>query len=196
MGGGSCAEDDSKAAKRRASCRRDGAMGLTRASRASGRRIRAGLMRPAFEKYGFPAAAILTDWAAIAGPELAAFTAPERLKWPRRRSRARTGDDQGRHIACFGLPAPRALEVEHLPRRADRAHQRQLRLPRRHRDPHLAGAAPPPRDPKKPPRAGRRTPSMQRLLADLPRRSAEELPCRASQRASKSAPIRRRTVAL
>lgn len=42
------------------------------------------LMQPAFEKFGFPAAAILTDWEAIAGPELASYTAPERLKWPRR----------------------------------------------------------------------------------------------------------------
>lgn len=42
------------------------------------------LMQPAFEKFGFPAAAILTDWEAIAGPELASYTAPERLKWPRK----------------------------------------------------------------------------------------------------------------
>lgn len=41
------------------------------------------LTRKAFEKYGFSAAALLTDWAAIVGPQLAAFTAPERLKWPK-----------------------------------------------------------------------------------------------------------------
>ena len=41
------------------------------------------LTRKAFEKYGFSAATLITDWAAIAGPELAAFTAPERIRWPR-----------------------------------------------------------------------------------------------------------------
>jgi hypothetical protein len=71
------------------------------------------LMKPAFEKYGFPAAAILTDWAAIAGTELAAFTAPERLKWPRKSSDA---EDAGRAGATLILrvDGPRALEVEHL----------------------------------------------------------------------------------
>ncbi len=41
------------------------------------------LTRKAFEKYGFSAATLLTDWAAIVGPQLAVYTAPERLKWPR-----------------------------------------------------------------------------------------------------------------
>ena len=41
------------------------------------------LTRKAFEKYGFSAATLLTDWAAIVGKELSGFTAPERLKWPR-----------------------------------------------------------------------------------------------------------------
>src|SRR5262245_45216734 len=41
------------------------------------------LTQKAFEKYGFSAATLITDWPAIAGLELAAFTAPERLKWPR-----------------------------------------------------------------------------------------------------------------
>jgi hypothetical protein len=42
------------------------------------------LTRKAFARYGFSTAALLTDWAAIVGPELARSTAPERLKWPRR----------------------------------------------------------------------------------------------------------------
>ncbi len=72
------------------------------------------LMRPAFEKYGFPAAAILTEWEAIAGAELAAFTAPERLKWPRRTSSS--GDDAFENGATLILrvSGARALEVEHL----------------------------------------------------------------------------------
>ena len=42
----------------------------------------AGLAGKAFEKYGFAAAGLITDWAAIAGQELALYTRPERLKWP------------------------------------------------------------------------------------------------------------------
>jgi hypothetical protein len=41
------------------------------------------LTRKAFEKYGFSAAALLTDWATIVGADLASYAAPERLKWPR-----------------------------------------------------------------------------------------------------------------
>lgn len=37
----------------------------------------------AFEKYGFSTVALLTDWTTIAGAELATYTMPERLKWPR-----------------------------------------------------------------------------------------------------------------
>ena len=70
------------------------------------------LMKPAFEKYGFPAAAILTDWAAIAGRELAAFTAPERLKWPRKTSSDADGG-QGATL-ILRVDGPRALEVEHM----------------------------------------------------------------------------------
>ncbi len=72
------------------------------------------LMRPAFEKYGFPAAAILTDWAAIAGPELASYTAPERLKWPRKSA---SGDDAAADKGAtliLRVSGARALEVDHL----------------------------------------------------------------------------------
>ncbi len=41
------------------------------------------LTHKAFEKYGFAAAALITDWVSIVGEEVARFTAPERLKWPR-----------------------------------------------------------------------------------------------------------------
>ena len=41
------------------------------------------LTRKAFEKYGFSAATLLTDWAVIVGEDIAGFAAPERLKWPR-----------------------------------------------------------------------------------------------------------------
>lgn len=42
-----------------------------------------GLTRKAFEKHGFSAASLLTDWPRIVGTAVAAYTKPERLKWPR-----------------------------------------------------------------------------------------------------------------
>lgn len=72
------------------------------------------LMRPAFEKFGFSAAAILTDWAAIAGPRLAAFTAPERLKWPRKDSGGGDGERPSGATLILRVAGARALEVEHL----------------------------------------------------------------------------------
>lgn len=36
-----------------------------------------------FEKYGFSAVALITEWATIAGQDLAACSVPERLNWPR-----------------------------------------------------------------------------------------------------------------
>ena len=72
------------------------------------------IAKKAMEAYGFPAAALLTDWANIAGPELAAYTAPEKLRWP---VEARFGDAEGdpdRPGATLVLRAegPRALEAQ------------------------------------------------------------------------------------
>jgi hypothetical protein len=71
------------------------------------------LMRPAFEKYGFSSAAILTDWAALAGPELASYTAPERLKWPRQKPGEDKGARQTGATLILRVTGARALEVEH-----------------------------------------------------------------------------------
>jgi hypothetical protein len=75
------------------------------------------LTRKAFEKYGFSAAALLTDWTVIVGEEIAAMAVPERLKWPR--SVAIRGDveagAEGRPGAVLVLrvnPA-RALDIEY-----------------------------------------------------------------------------------
>jgi hypothetical protein len=42
-----------------------------------------GLTRKAFERFGFSTATLLTDWAQIVGADMARYTAPDRLKWPR-----------------------------------------------------------------------------------------------------------------
>ncbi|KUO57499.1 MAG: hypothetical protein APF80_16315 [Alphaproteobacteria bacterium BRH_c36] len=75
------------------------------------------LAQKAFEKYGFSTVALLTDWAVIAGTDLAGFTRPEKLKWPRTVSAS--GDVEA---GCEGRPGAtlilrvepaRALDVEY-----------------------------------------------------------------------------------
>ena len=41
------------------------------------------LTRKAFQKYGFASASLITEWSNIVGEDVASYTAPERLKWPR-----------------------------------------------------------------------------------------------------------------
>lgn len=76
------------------------------------------LTKPAFERYGFSAAALITDWSTIIGPDIARYTMPERLKWPRRVEW--TGEDvadadRGRPGATLVLAvtAGRALDVQY-----------------------------------------------------------------------------------
>ncbi|RIA56407.1 DUF721 domain-containing protein [Dichotomicrobium thermohalophilum] len=79
------------------------------------------LTRPAFEKYGFPAAALLTDWAGIAGPELASYTAPERLKWPRQPEAPEEARGQSAATLVLRVEGPRAIELQHrLPQLIER----------------------------------------------------------------------------
>lgn len=80
-----------------------------------------GLTRPAFEKYGFPAAALLTDWAAIAGPDLASYTAPERLKWPRQPGGPEEARAHQPATLVLRVEGPRAIELQHrLPQLIER----------------------------------------------------------------------------
>lgn len=109
------------------------------------------LTRVSFEKFGFSAATLVTDWATIVGAELAGFTAPERLRWPhqpqlrddedagtapKRRGAtlvvsvepARALDIQYRRAqiterinAFFGYAAISELRIEQRPRRETRA---------------------------------------------------------------------------
>jgi hypothetical protein len=77
-----------------------------------------GLTRKAFEKYGFSAATLITDWPAIAGRALAAYTAPERLRWPRgieQPAEDAAADQKGRPGATLVLRVDggRSLEVQH-----------------------------------------------------------------------------------
>jgi hypothetical protein len=50
------------------------------------------LTTKAFQRYGFSTVALITDWPAIVGGELARCTAPERVRW---RRTAEAADDDG-----------------------------------------------------------------------------------------------------
>ncbi|MEQ1672746.1 MAG: DciA family protein [Hyphomicrobium sp.] len=67
----------------------------------------------AFEKYGFHSAEIMTAWPRVAGAEIAGFTQPERIKWPRGTADADgTGASGGATLVLRVDPA-RALDVEY-----------------------------------------------------------------------------------
>jgi hypothetical protein len=80
------------------------------------------IAKEVFAAHGFPGAALLSEWPVLAGEELAAFTAPERLIWPRR-SRDTAREDQtgepprGRRpegaTLVLRVDGPRAIEVQH-----------------------------------------------------------------------------------
>jgi hypothetical protein len=76
------------------------------------------LTRKAFEKYGFSAATLITDWPAIAGRELAAYAVPERLKWPRGVEQApdeavEAGKGRPGATLILRVDGGRALDVQH-----------------------------------------------------------------------------------
>ena len=80
-----------------------------------------GLTRNAFQKFGFSTATLVTDWPVIAGAELAVYTAPERLKWPRGVERPEDGAqlaEKGRSGATLVLrvDGARALDVQYKAR--------------------------------------------------------------------------------
>ena len=73
-----------------------------------------------FEKFGFSTATLLTDWAIIVGADLAAYTAPERLKWPRGFEGAgETGEPEARRAGAtlmLRVEPARALDIQYKAR--------------------------------------------------------------------------------
>lgn len=71
------------------------------------------LAAKAFERYGFHSAEIMTAWPRVAGADIAAYTAPERIKWPRGGGEPDgTGASGGATLVLRVEPA-RALDVEY-----------------------------------------------------------------------------------
>jgi len=120
------------------------------------------LTRPAFEKYGFPAAALLTDWAAIAGPDTANYTAPERIKWPRQPDAPEDSRGQPAATLVLRVEGPRAIELQHrLPQLIERINSyfgfravAQIRLYQAPLDHRKTNHQPPPKIEPRPDRAG------------------------------------------
>ena len=73
---------------------------------------------PAARARGFATAALLADWPAIVGAELAQFTMPDRVLWPRHRDddnepiRHRGRREEGA-VLILRVDGPRAIEVQH-----------------------------------------------------------------------------------
>lgn len=71
---------------------------------------------------GFATTALLTDWRAIAGADLARYTMPDRIIWPRRRDDWRGAEDDDAPARghksdgatlVLRIEGPRAIEVQH-----------------------------------------------------------------------------------
>ena len=77
------------------------------------------LTRKAFEKYGFSTASLIMDWPRIAGTEIAAWTTPEQVKWPRgveTADMAETNGPQSGATLVLRVDPARALDVEYRSR--------------------------------------------------------------------------------
>jgi hypothetical protein len=73
---------------------------------------------PAARARGFATTALLSDWPAIVGRDLAQFTMPDRVSWPRRRDEteveATKGGRRGQGATLvLRIEGPRAIEVQH-----------------------------------------------------------------------------------
>jgi hypothetical protein len=72
--------------------------------------LTSGIFAEAFKKQGFATGELVTRWATIVGPEIAAHAEPLKLQWPR------TADDEPPEPATLVLrvEGPAAIEIQHL----------------------------------------------------------------------------------
>jgi len=68
------------------------------------------ITKAAFARYGFAQADVVASWDAIVGEELAAVSAPERIKWPR--GSGEEAQKQGGTLVIRAAPG-RALELQY-----------------------------------------------------------------------------------
>jgi len=77
-----------------------------------------GLTRKAFERFGFSTAALLTDWAGIVGKDLARYSSPDRLKWPRggRETDDESGPERQGATLVLRVDLGRGIDVQYRAR--------------------------------------------------------------------------------
>ena len=68
------------------------------------------ITKAAFARYGFAQADVVANWDAIVGADLAAVSAPERIKWPR--GSGEEAQKQGGTLVIRAAPG-RALELQY-----------------------------------------------------------------------------------
>ncbi len=68
------------------------------------------ITKAAFARYGFAESDVVANWAAIVGEDLAAVSAPERIKWPKGAGEA--AQKQGGTLVIRAAPG-RALELQY-----------------------------------------------------------------------------------
>jgi hypothetical protein len=73
---------------------------------------------PAARARGFASVSLLSEWPAIIGAELAEFTMPDRVMWPKRREETGEAPPQKSRrtegaILVLRVEGPRAIEVQH-----------------------------------------------------------------------------------
>ncbi len=72
------------------------------------------LTEASFERYGFAYAELLSQWEAIVGAELAEFTAPERIRWPRGNNGEEDRGQPGGGTLVVRAAEGRALELQYM----------------------------------------------------------------------------------
>ena len=78
----------------------------------------AGALDASARARGFATTSLLSEWGTIVGAELARFTMPDRVVWPKRREDAQVADAPKGHrvegaTLVLRVEGPRAIEVQH-----------------------------------------------------------------------------------
>ena len=68
------------------------------------------ITRAAFARHGFAQSEVVSNWADIVGPDLAAHSAPERIRWPRQA--AETAQKTGGTLVVRAAPG-RAIDLQY-----------------------------------------------------------------------------------
>ena len=71
------------------------------------------IMKKAYERFGFAYGDVLSRWEEIVGADLAGFTSPARVRWPRRRDGDAARGRKAGGTLIIRVDGPSAIEVQH-----------------------------------------------------------------------------------